>query len=197
MGQSDFSAQGDKTQMARMIRHHLSFSVRSLLATALLILPLLTVSLPTAAQQDLVVGRSTGLPVPRFVSLDSNQAEVNVRFGPGQQYPINWVFTRPDVPLEIVAEFDNWRKIKDFEGAEGWISARLLSGRRTIMIQGAVRDIRRRANNRARVLLRAEPGVIGSLLECQESWCRVEIEDQRGWLQRDQFWGTLPGEAFP
>jgi SH3-like domain-containing protein len=178
--------------------HRLVLSaICSLLTTACLLMPLIVASYPAFAQQDLTIGRSTGLPVPRFVSVDSSQSEVNVRFGPGQQYPINWVFTRPGVPLEIVAEFDNWRKIKDFEGAEGWISARLLSGRRTIMIQGAVRDIRRRADNRARVLLRAEPGVIGSLLECQDSWCRVEIEGQRGWLQRDDFWGTLPGELYP
>lgn len=169
----------------------------SVLANVVLVLLLVVISRPVTAQQDLPIGRSTGLPVPRFVSLDSNQTEVNVRYGPGQQYPINWVFTRPNVPLEIVAEFDNWRKIKDFEGAEGWISARLLSGRRTIMIQGTIREIRRRANQRARVLLRAEPGVIGDLLECQDSWCRVEIEGQRGWLERDDFWGTLPGEIFP
>lgn len=148
------------------------------------------------AQQDLSVGRSTGLPVPRFVSLAQNQPEVNVRFGPGQQYPINWVFTRPSVPLEIIAEFDNWRKIKDHEGAEGWISAILLSGQRTIMIHGSVRDLRRKANNRARVLLHAEPGVIGKLLECRASWCRVEIEGRRGWLQRSEFWGTLEGEII-
>ncbi len=153
--------------------------------------------LPAAAQQDPTIGRSTGLPLPRFVSLDRRRLEANVRFGPGKQYPINWVFTRPGVPLEIVAEFDNWRKIKDHEGAEGWVAAQLLSGRRTIMIQGVTRDLRRTADNRARVLLRAEPGVIGDLLECGETWCRVEIEGQRGWLQRGEFWGTLPGEAVP
>ena len=149
------------------------------------------------AQDNLSVGRSTGLPVPRFVSIDLNQPEVNVRFGPGQQYPINWVFTRPGVPLEIIAEFDNWRKIKDYEGAEGWISARLLSGRRMIMIQSKIRELRRKADIQSRVILHAEPGVIGRLLECRETWCRVEIEGQRGWLQRGEFWGTLPGELYP
>lgn len=181
--------------MAKTIRQHLSLLALFTLAIMMLALPFTT--LPVAAQQELTVGRSTGLPVPRFVSVDANQIEVNVRFGPGQQYPINWVFTRPGVPLEIIAEFDNWRKIKDYEGAEGWISARLLDGRRTIMIQGAVRDLRRTADNQARVLLRAEPGVIGRLLACRDSWCRVEIEGQRGWLQRGEFWGTLPGEIIP
>ncbi len=187
------------TSNAEMVKahHHLSSAARALLTTVVLLLSFVTVGSPAFAQQELTVGRSTGLPVPRFVSVDWRENEAYVRFGPGKQYPINWVFTRPGVPLEIVAEFDNWRKIKDFEGAEGWISARLLSGQRTVMIQGTVRDIRRRADNRSRVLLRAEPGVIGNLLECQDSWCRVEIEGQRGWLQRDDFWGTLPGELYP
>ena len=80
-------------------------------------------------------GRSTGLPVPRFVSLGADR--VNVRFGPGKQYPINWVFARKDLPVEIVAEFDTWRKIRDFDGEEGWIHSSLLSSRRTIMVTGA------------------------------------------------------------
>jgi len=182
--------------MIKMDSRH--FSLPALCASAIVLLANLFVGFSIdAQQQDPTVGRSTGLSVPRFVSLAQNQTEVNVRFGPGRQYPINWVFTRPGVPLEIIAEFDNWRKIKDYEGAEGWISARLLSGQRTIMIQGSNRDLRRTASNQARVLLRTEPGVIGQLLECQESWCRVEIEGQRGWLQRSEFWGALPGETIP
>lgn len=159
--------------------------------TALLALPLRHVN----AQESLDVGRSTGLPVPRFVSLKRN--EVNVRFGPGKQYPINWVFTRSGIPVAIIAEFDNWRKIRDYEGTEGWINAGLLNSQRTIMIQGAIRDLKRTASTTGRVLLRAEPGVIGELFECRESWCRVEIEGRRGWLQRGEFWGTLPSEAIP
>lgn len=147
------------------------------------------------AQQPSDVGRSTGLPVPRFVSLKRD--EVNVRFGPGKQYPINWVFTRQGVPVEIVAEFDNWRKIRDHEGTEGWINAGLLNSLRTIMIQGTIRDLKRTADAKGRVLLRAEPGVIGELFECRDSWCRVEIEGRRGWLQRGDFWGALPNELVP
>ncbi len=169
-------------------------------APALLLLVLLAVWLagPTAllqAQQSSDAGRSTGLPVPRFVSLKRD--EVNVRFGPGKQYPINWVFTQRGIPVEVVAEFDNWRKIRDHEGAEGWINAGLLDGQRTLLIQGTIRDLKRTANAQARVLLRAEPGVIGKLFECQESWCRVEIEGRRGWLQRGDFWGILPNEIVP
>jgi SH3-like domain-containing protein len=148
-------------------------------------------------------GRSTGLPVPRFVSLGSDR--VNVRFGPGKQYPINWVFARKDLPVEIIAEFDTWRQIRDYEGDEGWVHSSLLSSRRTIMVtrdpacaptsdEPCARPLRRTPTADSRVVLRAEPGVIGRLFDCEETWCRVEIEGRRGWLQRDEFWGTRPGE---
>lgn len=137
-------------------------------------------------------GRSTGLPLPRFVSLAADR--VNVRFGPGKQYPVNWVFARKGMPVEIIAEFDTWRKIHDFDGEEGWIHSSLLSSRRTIMVIGEVRQVRRTPTESARIVLRAEPGVIGDLFDCEETWCRVEIEGRRGWLQRSEFWGTRPGE---
>jgi SH3-like domain-containing protein len=137
-------------------------------------------------------GRSTGLPVPRFVSLAAER--VNVRFGPGRQYPVSWVFAREGLPVEIIAEFDTWRQIRDYDGEEGWVHSSLLSSRRTIMVIGEVRALRRTASTGAREVLRAEPGVIGSLFDCEDTWCRVEIEGRRGWLQRSEFWGTRPGE---
>lgn len=141
---------------------------------------------------DAQAGRSTGLPLPRFVSLAVDR--VNVRFGPGKQYPINWVFARKGMPVEIIEEFDTWRKIRDYEGEEGWIHSSLLSSKRMVMITGDVRDLRRTPGPDARVVLRAEPGVIGQLFDCEENWCRIEIDGRRGWLQRSEFWGTRPGE---
>ncbi len=146
---------------------------------------------PTGQAQT-ETGRGTGLPLPRFVSIDSS--EVNVRFGPGEDYPINWVYKQTGIPLEITQEFDHWRKVKDYEGAEGWVHASLLSNRRTVMVLGQVQALRRTPSDNALVVLRAEPGVMGELLDCREDWCRVEIDGNRGWLRRDEFWGTLPGE---
>jgi SH3-like domain-containing protein len=163
--------------------------------TTLLMAVMITPEKIVHAQEQLEIGRSTGLPVPRFVSLKRDK--VNVRFGPGKQYPINWVFTQRGIPVEIIAEFDNWRKIRDYEGTEGWINAGLLNSRRTIMVQGTVRDLKRTASTTARVMLRAEPGVLGELFYCRDSWCHVEIEERRGWLQRGEFWGTLPDEVVP
>jgi SH3-like domain-containing protein len=158
-------------------------------AGLVLVLVALLGAQPVAAQG----GRTTGLPVPRFVSLAADR--VNVRFGPGRQYPIHWVFAREGLPVEIIEEFDTWRKIRDHESEEGWVHASLLSSRRTILVKDDVRELRRTPSVSSRVVLRAEPGVIGNLLDCEEDWCRVEIEGRRGWLQRSEFWGTLPGEA--
>jgi SH3-like domain-containing protein len=139
-------------------------------------------------------GRSTGLPVPRFVSLGSNQ--VNVRFGPGRQYPIHWVYTRAGLPVTITAEFDTWRKIRDWEGAEGWVHSSLLAGRRTVMIVDRQRELKRTPEADARTVLRAEPYVLGELLVCESAWCQVEIAERRGWIQRSEVWGVLPEEII-
>ena len=137
-------------------------------------------------------GRSTGLPMPRFVSLGADR--VNLRYGPGREYPISWVLARRGLPVEIVAEFDTWRKIRLHDDDEGWVHASLLSSRRTVLVTEDVGELRRTPDDDARVVLRAEPGVIGDLIDCEESWCRVDIQGRRGWLPRDAFWGILPEE---
>ncbi len=164
---------------------------RPTVALLILLLPLLGVAGSPAAAQ---VGRSTGLPVPRFVSLASDQ--VNVRHGPGEQYPIQWVFVRRGVPVEIIAEHDNWRRIVDSEGDRGWVHGNLLSSRRTVLVTGEVRTLRRTPRDDAMPVLRAEPGVLGELFDCQGEWCRVEIAGKRGWLKRDEVWGVGPDEVF-
>ena len=86
-------------------------------------------------------GRSTGLPVPRFVSLEADR--VYLRYGPGREYPVSWVLARKGLPVEIIAEFDTWRKVKLHDGDEGWIYASLLSSRRTAMIKNDIAELRR------------------------------------------------------
>ena len=140
-------------------------------------------------------GRSTGLPVPRFVSLDSDR--VHLRYGPGRDYPISWVLARKGLPVEIIAEFDTWRKVQLHDGDSGWVHSSLLSSRRTVMIKNAIAELRRTPADDARVVLRAEPGVIGELLDCAQDWCRVDIQGRRGWLRRHAFWGVLPDEVLP
>ena len=150
---------------------------------------------PVSAPAAPAAGRSTGLPVPRFVSLEADR--VYLRFGPWREYPVSWVLARKGLPVEIIAEFDTWRKIKLYDGDEGWVHSSLLSSRRTVMIQNEIAEVRRTRADDARVVLRAERGVIGELLDCDQAWCRVDIQGRRGWLRHDAFWGALPGEILP
>ena len=135
----------------------------------------------------------TGLPLPRFVSLRSG--EVNVRAGPGTRYPIAWMFVRSGLPLQVIAEFDVWRKIRDIDGAEGWVHQSLLSGERTAVITGAVRTLLNTPEPLGVPVVSAEPGVIAKLLECKGTWCRLQLGKLKGWLPRDEFWGTFPDET--
>ncbi len=130
--------------------------------------------------------------LPRFVSLRSN--EINVRTGPGERYPVQWVLRRRFMPVEIIAEFEIWRKIRDWEGAIGWVHQRTLTGRRSIIVIGQIRMLRRRPRSDAPAVARAEPAIVGRLLSCQIFWCRVEIQGHRGWLRRRAFWGVYPKE---
>jgi SH3-like domain-containing protein len=143
----------------------------------------------------------TGLPLPRFASM--RVGEANVRTGPGEQYPIEWVFVRADMPVEIIAEFDIWRKIRDWEGVEGWVRVQQLSGRRALIVTGAdPRLMLARPEDGAPVVARLEPGVVGRLVDCpgagdpSAAWCYVEAGGFRGWLARGSFWGAYAGEAI-
>ena len=131
--------------------------------------------------------------VPRFASLKADEA--NLRTGPGERYPIDWVLTKKGLPVEIVAEFDVWRKVHDSEGSEGWVHQRLLAGSRTVLIVGNIRVLRTEPDAAAPAVARAEPGVIARLLECRGPWCRIEAQDIKGWLRRSEVWGVYPDEV--
>jgi len=147
---------------------------------------------PAAAQGE---PGASGLPVPRFVVLRAD--EVNARAGPGPRYPVEWVYRRRDMPVEITAEFDTWRRIRDIEGAEGWVHQSLLAGgqRRTVIVAGATRTVRAAPQDTAAGVALAEPGVIARLLRCRAAWCEVEAGGVEGWLRRDEVWGVYPDEA--
>ena len=131
--------------------------------------------------------------LPRFVSLRSDQ--VNLRVGPGENYPIEWVLTRKDLPVEIVKEFDNWRMIRDWQGTEGWVHERMLSSKRAVVVKGGVRTLHRQPDVASPAVARAEPGVVARLLECRADWCRIDAADHTGWVQRGDLWGVYPDEA--
>ena len=139
-----------------------------------------------------------GLKIPRFVSM--RLGEVNLRVGPGQRYPISWVFVKKDMPVEIIEEFDTWRKIRDWEGTEGWVNHAALSGNRSIIVTGEIRTLRSSPDAQASPVARVEPGVIGKLRACPDDspdWCRVDLGDSHGWIRRKEIWGVYPQETYP
>jgi SH3-like domain-containing protein len=165
----------------------------ALVRRALTAMVALAMTAVTAAAEG-QVGSKTGLPIPRFVSLRSD--EVNLRAGPGTTYPVEWVYVRRGMPIEVIAEFENWRKVRDWQGTVGWVHQSLLDGRRTVLVVGEERLLRQEPAADAPALARLEPGVIAGLLECSDLWCRIEIEGHRGWLGREEFWGTYPAETI-
>ena len=142
---------------------------------------------------------NSGLPVPRFVSLASDEA--NLRTGPGRQYPVEWIFVRESLPLEVIDEFDVWRRVRDADGIEGWMHHSLLSGRRSVLLRGGdLLPLLTAPDPTAPVVAFAEPGVIARLLACPApsaaigAWCEVEAAGERGWVVRTALWGVYPGE---
>jgi SH3-like domain-containing protein len=138
----------------------------------------------------------SGLPVPRFVSLKSSR--VNVRVGPGENYGISWVFVKPGLPIEVVQEYDNWRRIRDSDGSMGWVFQSLLSGKRNAVVApwagGDPRPIRRSAAAESAIVAYLEPGVMGKVERCANGWCRISGSGYAGWIDREQLWGVYPDE---
>lgn len=149
------------------------------------------------SETDGPVGAS-GLPVPRFVSLKSNQ--VNVRRGPTVEHQIAWLFKREGLPVEIVAEYENWRRIRDADGDEGWVYHSLLSGRRTAVVApwdtGKLYELHARDNDDSRVTAQLEAGVLATINNCTGAWCRLSGSGFTGWIKQDKLWGAYPGEKF-
>ena len=152
----------------------------------------LAVGLASAAENE--SGASVA-KLPRFVSLRSDQ--VNLRVGPGENYPIQWVLTRKEMPVEIIREFEHWRMIRDWQGTEGWVHERMVWGKRAVVVKGVIRALHRLPDPASQVIARAEPGVFARLIECRGAWCRIEAADIAGWVQRIEVWGVYPDEAVP
>ncbi len=141
-----------------------------------------------------IIGQS-GLPVPRFVSLKND--ETNLRTGPGTRYPIQWVFKKTHLPVQVIDEFDLWRKIRDYEGTSGWVHHTMLSGKRYAIIISKEPQIMRIDNkDKAKALFKAAPGVIGALQECVDQWCRMQISGRKAWIKKDYIWGVASDELL-
>ncbi|GJD47855.1 hypothetical protein OPKNFCMD_0567 [Methylobacterium crusticola] len=157
---------------------------------------------PAAQEGGVGVGPVTKLPLPRYVSLKTDR--VNLREGPSKDHRTLWVFQRAGLPVEIVSEFETWRRIRDSEGTEGWVLHSLLSGRRTAVVlpqgdKAAPVPLYARADG-SDVVAQLQAGVIGSVKSCTGSWCRLVVAlpqkrgDVDGYLRQDRLWGVYPNE---
>jgi SH3-like domain-containing protein len=124
--------------------------------------------------------------------------EAHMRTGPGTQYPIMWTYQRPGLPLEVVKEYDHWRRVRDWQGSEGWMHSGMLSGKRSFIVTGKVATLRAKPNSDSAAVARIETLVIGRLLSCSRGnrWCHVQIADTEGWMQRADLWGVYENEDF-
>jgi SH3-like domain-containing protein len=147
---------------------------------------------PEAPPRDPNRGAVTNLPLPRFVTLKTNEG--NARRGPGLTHRIDWVFTRAGMPLRVTAEFDNWRRVEDQDGAGGWIHYSLLSGTRSALVTQDLADFRDDPDDAARVTFQAEAGVVGRILECSTDWCRMKVDGTRAWVRKTAIWGVSADE---
>ena len=160
-----------------------------------------TGSVPPQAQAAATtgpLGSATRLPVPRFVSLKSER--VNARMGPTRDHGVIWIYQRAGLPVEITAEFENWRRIRDNEGTESWVYHSMLSGKRTGVVQPRANStdlvpLMNRAGGE-RVVARLEPRVQGTVRTCQRGWCRLTGEGFDGWIEQHRLWGVYPNESF-
>lgn len=156
---------------------------------------------PALAQETgSITGAYSKLALPRFVSLKSGR--VNLRVGPGRDYAVSWLYLKPGLPVEVVQEYELWRRVRDSEGTEGWVYHSLLSGERTAIAapwlkgKSTTIDMHNSAGESATLVAKLEPGVITSVRECGLGWCEVEVSGRKGYVHQHEIWGVYPDERF-
>jgi SH3-like domain-containing protein len=132
---------------------------------------------------------ATGMPVPRWVTIKAQR--VNVRRGPSLEQDVLWTYVKPGLPVEVIAEYDSWRRIKDADGSTGWVKSVMLDGRRRVMFTGNVNTaLLSEPNGEADAVALAAPGLIADLVACDGEWCEVSARGYDGFVTRDRLWGV-------
>ncbi|WP_146590121.1 SH3 domain-containing protein [Puniceibacterium confluentis] len=165
-------------------------TIRGWVAAATLGLSVLAGPTPLAATEER--GAVTNLPIPRFVSMKATEG--NVRRGPSLTHRIDWVYTRRDMPLEVTAEYGHWRRVRDRDGAGGWVHYSLLSGVRTVLVEEDMVELHSRPKISAPVTARLALGVIAKLGDCETDWCELSAGGYSGWAVKRAVWGVDPEE---
>ena len=176
-----------------LVRHLKAISI------SLLALGVATTSLPGGAMAQSGAKGKSGLPLPRFVSLKSKR--INMRVGPGKDYKVDWLYLRQGLPMEVIQEFDHWRKVRDPEGQEGWIYHSLLSGKRTAIVEPWNKGksdlsitLHEAPSGSSAVLAKLEPGVVTQINYCEYEWCEVKLTGVTGFVEQGKLWGVYPDE---
>ena len=166
-----------------------------------LVLTALTAAgLPSSTAQSAPpeAAKASGLPLPRFVSISATHA--NLRKGPGSQYAVAWILQRRNLPVEVIGEFEHWRKIREAGGETGWVHKSKLSGKRTGMAVSAGRSEEPvpgyKDPRKETPVLMVEPGAIGEIRACREGWCDLRFKGGQAWMPRESIWGVYPDEEF-
>lgn len=137
-------------------------------------------------------GQVTNLPIPRYVSLKAKEA--NARRGPSLSHKIDWIYKRENIPLEIYGEYENWRRVRDFEGLGGWIHYTLLSGIRYVLVKDELLEMRLLPSSDAQVIAKVPQHNIATLDKCIIDWCRVVDDGYKGWVSKSGIWGVYETE---
>ena len=161
-------------------------------ALFVLLLVLLGVQAPAGADEP-TLGTVTNLPIPRYVSLRAT--EINVRRGPGLDYRKDWVFQRAGLPVRVVEEYGDWRRIVDHDNAGGWVFHAMITGRRTVLVTAERAFLRELPAETAAATAQAERGVVARLRRCQIDWCEVEADGYAGWVNKKAIWGVDADEV--
>ena len=161
------------------------------------VLALLMISFSPVRAQGPADEGETGLTIPRFVSLRSNH--INARSGPGARYPIEWVYMQKSAPVEIIAEFELWRKIKDWQGSESWVHKSMLSGKRSVkVITPGENNVYAKDDFKAKIIAKIEDEVVGEIEKCpvNNSFCKIKFASITGWVPRQNLYGIYPEEII-
>jgi SH3-like domain-containing protein len=141
---------------------------------------------------------TSSLPVPRFVSIKADR--VNVRGGPDKDHDVSYIYTRVGWPVEITAEFEDWRRIRDSDGTEGWVYHSLLSGKRTAVVQMKSKtdlaQLYGKPDDKSAVTAQLQVGVLATVKHCTGSWCEISGDGFEGWVQQNELWGVYPNEKI-
>jgi SH3-like domain-containing protein len=189
---------GSLSRTGGMTRDKRSIDALAINRRGLLALACALILAPGRAIAD-PVGPVTKLPLPRFASLKTDR--VNLREGPSKDHTTKWVYERAGLPVEITAEFEIWRKVRDSEGVEGWVLHSLLSGRRTALVtpgkKGETSKLYARAAASADLAATLQSGVIVNIRNCDGAWCLVDGDGFKGYIEQEKLWGVYPDEKIP